>query len=155
MKVRGFGVVVVLAVIGFVGLWVARCSAALGIEDARELGRYQALVVGSQTRLLAVSLLLDTKTGATKKTAVRGNEAQPWSDVLESPPDLPESAQAVGRYQISVAYVADKIDQETAGAVRVDTATGKSWYLQVNYPVWRWITIPASLGTKVEGPGKK
>lgn len=155
MRVRSFCFVVVIAGIGWVGLWAARGSAALGLEEARELGRYQSLVAGSQTRLFAASLLLDTKTGATRKTVVRGNEAQPWNDVLEAPSDLPEPGQAVGRYQVSGAYLADKIEQESFGAVRVDTATGKSWYLQINYPVWRWAPIPASTGAKVEGPGKK
>jgi hypothetical protein len=153
MPSRKIAALFLVPALGLAAIQALRGRPALGVEDTREEGRFQSLVVGSQTRLFAAALLLDTRTGATRRTTVRGNEAQPWSDVLEVPGEMPAAGPGAGRFQISGAYVADKSGQEAPGALRVDTATGKTWFLQIDYPTWRWAVVPA--GAASSGAGKK
>jgi hypothetical protein len=133
--VRHYGVpaLFLLAVLALGFLASGQRGATYGAESAGEVGRYQTRVVGSQTRLFSVAFLIDTQTGATWRSMIQGNTAE-----------APAEGQAVRRYQMDVSYSSDnKVGQENAGATRVDTLTGKSWYLYTEPFRLRWAPIAA------------
>lgn len=144
--VRHYGVpaLFLLAVLALGFLASGQRGATYGAESAGEVGRYQTRVVGSQTRLFSVAFLIDTQTGATWRSMIQGNTAEPWKRIPETENEAPAEGQAVRRYQMDVSYSSDnKVGQENAGATRVDTLTGKSWYLYTEPFRLRWAPIAA------------
>jgi len=120
-------------------LLVARERSVLA--EPTQVGRYQTVVEGSRTRLFAVSFRLDTTNGKTWRGHIQGQQADAWVEVKEKDGEAPQETSQVGTYQFSAAYLSDTRGQELAAVIRVDTRTGKSWFMRVEPPQWQWVTI--------------
>lgn len=130
----------ILFCLAMAGLFIERQSITIAKEA--EAGRYRMRVEGSRTRLSAIALHVDTATGKTMRSMIQNQQAQPWLGIEEQEDEkLPDSG--AGRYEVEMAYVGDNVGQELLGTVRVDTLTGKSWYLQIepNQRRWRWAAM--------------
>jgi len=123
-------------------LFVAKERSVLA--EPTQIGRYQTVVEGSRTRLFSVAFRFDTMTGKTWKSHLLGQKAEGWVDVKEKDGETPQETSQIGTYQFSAAYLSDTRGQELAAVTRVDTRTGKTWYIRIEPPHWQWAVIGES-----------
>jgi hypothetical protein len=108
------------------------------------VGRYQAAAVGSRgPQRFGTAFRLDTMTGRAWRAIIRPGLVERWQEIVEPEGDFPKPAQP-GRYLLSAELISDRLGQENAVAVRVDTATGRSWFLRPLPPPASWVPIEES-----------
>jgi len=138
-------------------LLVVAVSGACGIErdgshkqvvvasvdaSSDSLGRYQ-----TESVRLGVSrplfLLIDTATGRVYRRNILGAQKfQPVSDEPAPGDDL--EPQRVGRYDVKVVP-----GRRGSALLRLDTVTGKTWFLQLSPAQREWYAIPSSLEDEI------
>jgi hypothetical protein len=113
-------------------------------------GRYRIAVVGSRgPQRFGTAFRIDTATGRAWRAIVRQDLNEGWAEILETEGKGPAAGESPGRYDLSADLISDKLGQEAGIAGRIDTRTGRSWFLQPLPDAPRWIPIEDA----PKGPG--
>ena len=136
--------VVSCAALAAVALLLASGRAASSLADPPPpLGRFQAEMVGSRgPQRFSMSFLLDTMSGKAWQARLMLGQMDGWNEILEPEGKAPEAGTEAGRYRISADLISDRIGQDTAVAVRIDTRTGWVWSLRPYPAPATWVRMP-------------
>jgi len=150
------GAVASLAIV-LVFLCIPGKGPSLSLEKSAEIGRYQTDAAGSRTgpQRLGYGFRLDTMTGkAWRIMVLYDGYTEGWVEILEPEGAAAAPGSEIGRYRLAADLVSSKIGQESASAVRMDTVTGKAWYLQAQPLPMRWVSIQEKEETKGKAPAE-
>lgn len=105
-------------------------------------GRYEVAVIGSRgPQRFGTAFRLDTKTGKGWRVIVRLDLVEKWIEIGETEGKGPTPGGEAGRFQLAADLISDRLGQETAIAARIDTRTGKGWFLRPLSDPPTWIPL--------------
>ena len=125
-----------------------------GLAGSATAGRFRIAVVGSRgAQRFGTALRIDTATGKAWRAIVRYGLNDGWVEIPEPEGKGPEESDAPGRFDLSVDLISDTLGQEAAIAGRIDTRTGRSWFLQPLPEPPRWVPIGEPTNGDGDGQG--